>query len=337
MDHLLLRALGAQRDRPLEDLSRGRKLATFALLCAASLIAACGGGDDDTGASTGLPSVGGGGSLVYAVPALPATLDPLAARDRTAQVVSRQVYEPLVGPLSGPYGATSERPGLALSAEPSPYASVWTLTLRRDVRFQDGTPFNATAVLANSRRWTTLPKGRSLLPGLFAVDAPRPDQVRFLLDAPDPGLARRLASPRLGIVSPQAFEPPRGARARFRSDVSGSGTGPFELAAVTATEIELSRNAAWWGSPAGLGPALDGVVFLAEPLGDRRLRLLDTGEAQVADPLGRAALAAVAADPLLATAGGPGQGIGLEGSVRGLDSARAVPLLSRVWLTEIGG
>jgi len=161
--------------------------------------------------------------------------------------------------------------------------------------------------------------------------------VRFLLDASDPDLARRLASPRLGIVSPQALDPPRGARARFRSDVSGSGTGPFELAAVTATEIELSRNATWWGSPAGLGPALDGVVFRAEPLEDRRLRLLGAGAVQVADPLGRAALAAVAADPLLATAGGPAQGIGLEGSVRGLDSARAVPLLSRVWLTEISG
>jgi peptide/nickel transport system substrate-binding protein len=313
------------------------KEGAIVLAALALLIAGCGGGDDDTGASAGLPSVGGGGALAYAVPALPATLDPLAARDHTAQVVSRQVFEPLVGPLSGPYGATSVRPGLALSAEPSPDASIWTLTLRRDVRFQDGTPFNATAVLANSRRWTTLAKGRGLLPGVFAVDAPRPDQVRFLLDAPDPGLARRLASPRLGIVSPQALDPPRGARARFRSDVSGSGTGPFELAAVTATGIELSRNPTWWGSPAGLGPALDRVFFRAEPVEDRRLRLLEAGAVQVADPLGRAALGAVAADPLLATAGGPARGIGLEGSVRGLDSARAVPLLSRVWLTEISG
>ncbi|MGH2983851.1 MAG: hypothetical protein ACRDK5_06320, partial [Solirubrobacterales bacterium] len=86
-----------------------------------------------------------------------------------------------------------------------------------------------------------------------------------------------------------------------------------------------------------LGPALDGVAFLAEPLPGRRLRLLEAGEVQVADPLGPAALAAVAEDPLLAIVGGPEQGIGLEGSVRGLDSARAVPLLSRVWLTEISG
>lgn len=335
MDHLLLRALGAQRDRPPEDLSRAPKLAALALLSVALLLAGCGGGDDGDGASTGLPPAGGGGTLVYAVPALPATLDPLAASDRTAQTIARQVYEPLVARLTGPYGATTVRPGLALSAEPSPDRSVWILTLRRDVRFQDGTPFNATAVLANSRRWTTLPKGRALLPGLFAVDAPRPDQVRFLLDGPDPDLPSRLASPRLGIVSPAGLEPQGGANSRLRT-TEESGTGPFELGAVSDTRIELSRSASWWGSSVGLGPALDGAAFLAEPDEDRRLALLDGGAIEVADPLGPAGLATVAEDPLLSAIGGPTLGIGLEDSVRGIDSARAVPLLSRVWLTDIG-
>jgi len=306
------------------------------LITLALLLAGCGGGDGDGGTASGLPSAGGGGTLVYAVPALPATLDPLAAGDRIAQTISRQVYEPLVARFTGPYGATTVRPGLALSAEPSPDRSVWTLTLRRDVRFQDGTPFNATAVLTNSRRWTTLPKGRALLPGLFAVDAPRPDQVRFLLDRPDPELPSRLASPRLGIVAPQALEPQGGANSRLRT-TAGSGSGPFELGAVSDNRIELSRNAAWWGSPMGLGPALDGVAFLAEPEEGRRLALLEGGTIEVADPLGPAALRAVARDPLLSAVGGPAVGIGLEGSVRGIDSARAVPLLSRVWLTEIGG
>ena len=160
--------------------------------------------------------------------------------------------------------------------------------------------------------------------------------MRFLLDAPDRSLASRLASPRLGIVSPQALEPQGGANSRLRT-TEGAGSGPFAFGAVSATRIELSRNAAWWGSPSGLGPALDGVVFLAEPLPGRRLALLEGGAIQVADALGPAALAAVAEDPLLTALGGPALGIGLEGSVRGLDSAHAVPLLSRVWLTEISG
>jgi peptide/nickel transport system substrate-binding protein len=335
VDHLLLGALGAQRDRPPEDLSRGRNPAALALTLAL-LLAGCGGDDDDEGGSAGLRLAGGGGNLSYALSAPPATLDPLAASDRTSQTVSRQVYEPLVARLVGPYDSPTVEPGLALSAEPSANSSVWTLTLRTGVRFQDGTPFNAGAVLANSRRWTTLPKGRGLLPGLFAVDAPRPDQVRFLLDAPDPDLASRLASPRLGIVSPRALEPQAGARARIRT-TEGAGTGPFELGTVSDTGIELSRNGAWWGSPLGLGPSLDDVAFVVEPMPERRLALLEGGAVQVADALGPAELAAVAGDPLLSAIGGPRLGIGVERSVRGLDSARAVPVLSGVWLTDISG
>ena len=38
-------------------------------------------------------------------------------------------------------------------------------------------------------------------------------------------------------------------------------------------------------------------------------------------------LRAAGSDPLLDTVGGPVSGIGLEGSVRGIDSARAIPVL----------
>jgi peptide/nickel transport system substrate-binding protein len=227
--------------------------------------------------------------------------------------------------------------GLALAAEPSSGGTVWTLSLRRDVRFQDGTPFNAAAVLANSRRWATVRAGQGLLPAVFAVDAPRPDQVRFLLDRPDPELPRRLSSPRLGIVSPQALAPPGREGSSFRSTASGSGTGPFEPSTLSPARIELVRNPAWWGSQLELGPALDGVDFLAAPAPEQRLSLLRSNGAQVADPLGAAELAVAAQDPLLETVGGPRAGIGLAGSVRGLGSARGIPLLSRVWLTEIGG
>jgi peptide/nickel transport system substrate-binding protein len=213
---------------------------------------------------------------------------------------------------------------------------VWSLTLRPDVSFQDGTPFNAAAVLANARRWSTVRAGRRLLPGLFAVDAPRPDQVRFLLDRPDKTLARRLASPRLGIVSPRALAPSGGERSEYQTGAEGSGTGPFELASVATGRVELTRNAAWWGTNLQLGPALDGVVFVGMPAAEGA-QLLAEGSVQVADPLGAAELSAVSQDPLLTTLGGPDQGIGLERSVRGIDSARALPILSHAWLTSISG
>jgi glutathione transport system substrate-binding protein len=268
---------------------------------------------------------------------VPKTLDPLAATGHADQTVTRQVYEPLIESLSGPYGETQLHPGLALTAKPSPDRTVWALTLRPNVRFQDGTPFNAVAVLANTRRWSSLPAGRSLLPHLFAVDAPRPDEVRFLLDSPVRDLPRRLASPQLGIVSPTALVPQSGEDSRFRSGLPTSGTGPFQASPGEPGRLELSRYTAWWGSPLGLGPALDSVSFQRAGTSATRLRLLQNGTAQVADPLDRVGLQAAATDPLLDTVGGPASGIGLEGSVRGIDSARAVPLLSRVWLTDLTG
>jgi peptide/nickel transport system substrate-binding protein len=313
------------------------RAATLAALAVTALAGCGGGGDSGTQHGSQLPPAGGNGNLSYALPSLPTTLDPLAARIRVAQTATRQVYEPLIERLTGPYGQTAAQPGLALSARPSRDRRTWTVTLRSGVRFQDGTPFNAAAVLANSRRWQSDPRGRALLPHLFAVDAPRPDEVRFLLDQPVRDLPARLASPRLGIVCPCALEPQTGRHAHFLPDVRGSGTGAFQPGSGGPARLELSRFAGWWGSPRGLGPAIDGVTFFLAPLPDQRLRMLTEGTVQVADPLDRAGLQAANADPLLDTVGGPRSGIGVEGSVRGISSARSVPALTSVWLTRLTG
>ena len=314
-----------------------RGAATLAV-CALVALAGCGGdGDDGSRVGDKLPAAGGGGELAYALPSLPSTLDPLDADDRASITVVRQLFEPLIERLSGPYGGTAPQPGLALSARPSRDRTTWTVALRPGVRFQDGTPFNAAAVLANSRRWHDDPVGSRLLPELFAVDAPRPDEVRFLLDEPVPDLMKRLADPRLGIVSPRALEPESGRGARFVESARGAGTGPFEPGPTGEGKLVLSRFQGWWGSPIGLGPALDQVTLMAAPQPAQRLRMLEDGTVQVADPLPRAGLKAADADPLLATRGGPLEGIGLEGSVRGIASARSVPVLSSVWLTRLRG
>jgi ABC-type transport system substrate-binding protein len=214
---------------------------------------------------------------------------------------------------------------------------VWTLTLRPSVRFQDGTRFNAAAVLANARRWSSVRAARGLVPHLFAVDAPRPDEVRFLLDAPVADLPARLASPRLGIVSPGSLEPQGGTGSHFRDQALGAGTGPFQAATRASGRLELSRYAGWWGSAVGLGPALDAVRFLPRTSSGARLGLLLGGSAQVADPLDAADLRRAEDEPLLEGIGGPAAGLGIEGSVRGIDSARGIPRLSAVWLTDVGG
>jgi ABC-type transport system substrate-binding protein len=272
--------------------------------------------------------------LAYALPAAPETLDPLAASLRSAQLVSRQIHEPLVSRLHGPYGATARRPGLAISWKPSRDRTIWTFRLRPRVRFQDGTPFNAAAVLANARRWISLPAGQRIVPELFAVDAPRPEEVRFVLRTPVPDLPRRLDQPRLGLVSPEAIRPRSGEQGRFL-DNGDTGTGPYKRTRSDLSDQYLGRHASWWGSSEGLGPALDGIDFRFVADQERRVDLLRGGEVQVADGLGKAQLAAVASNPLLAAVREPGGGVGLQRSVRGIESATAVESLSEVWLTTV--
>jgi ABC-type transport system substrate-binding protein len=257
----------------------------------------------------------------------------LLTRTQAGQIVCRQIYEPLVAQLAGPFEDARRVPGLALSIRPSGDRTIWRLRLRPGVRFQDGTPLNASAVLANAERWSATAEGQGLLPQLFEADAPRPDLVRFFLAAPDPRFDERLSSPRLGIVSPRVLG--AGDRAELASGVN-SGTGAFELRERDRSRLLLARNSAWWGSGRGLGPALDQVEFRIVPDADERIELLNGAEAQVASGLPAFAVQEASGDPLLTTLPADDGGIAMERSVRGIDSAREIPSLSGVWLTTIG-
>ncbi len=301
-----------------------------ALLGAVLTLAGCGGDDSAPATSTDAPPAGGGGVLRYAMPELPDNLDPLAATTPAAKLVSRQVNEPLVSRLRGPYRGSAIPAGLALSLRPSADATVWIARLRGGVRFHDGTPLNGGAVLANVRRWTSVPEGTRLLPTLFNADAPRPDLVRLLLRRPTPDLPRLLSSPRLGLVSPASLRPQSGVRARLSGD-RAPGTGPFEIERFGESPLNLGRNAAWWGTPLGLGPALDAVEFRAVADEPARTAELRAGESEVASDLSPASLAAIRTDPLLTVRPG---GLGLQRSVRGLPTANSISF-SGVWLTDI--
>jgi peptide/nickel transport system substrate-binding protein len=271
-----------------------------------------------------------GGTLEWALAAAPSQLDPLLATSRPDQLVTRQVHEPLTAELAGPFGDVRRVPGLALSAAASADQTIWRLRLRRGVRFQDGSPFNAAAVVANAERWRSSAEGKSLLPGLVASDAPRPDLVRFVLSRRDPNFDRDLAQSRLGIVAPRAL----GRSQRLRRNLE-SGTGPYEIRELGPRGALVARNTEWWGSRRSLdlGPALDQVEFPVVEDGDERLARLAAGRAQVASDLGPSQLRELRRDPLLTVVRGLG-GTGAERSVRGIEGS-GVPSLSGAWLTTI--
>jgi ABC-type transport system substrate-binding protein len=313
-----------------------RTALALALLSLTALGLGC--GDDEPAVPAVGPTAGsGGGSVVWALPDRPHTLDPLFARTPADRLAARQLHEPLVEELSGPFGDPRRVDGLALSATQTRDPTVWRLRLRPGVRFQDGTPFNAAAVLANAERWQAYPELSGVPPSPEAfVFAPKPDEVRFKLAVPDPNFDRVLASPSLGIVSPQALRRAGGGELGFRL-ATESGTGPFEPRERTPGSLLLARNALWWGSgrPA-LGPAIDQLNFVVVPQQEDRVSLLRAGEAQVATGFDQSGARDVKRDPLLTVVSTAGAAaIAAERSIRGIPAEEPVPALNGLWQTRI--
>jgi ABC-type transport system substrate-binding protein len=307
------------------------------LVVGALAVGAAGCGSDNAGS---IAAAGGEpqprGAMTVAIPSPPGELDPLIATAPVDRLVARQLYEPLVERLSGPYDDVRRLPGLGISVSPAEGGTLWRIRLRSGVRFQDGSRLDASAVVANAERWQTTAAGQALLPGLAAADAPRPDLVRLILDRPIADMPRRLASPRLAIVSPRELTIASGAGATLAS-ARGAGTGAFELRRGTGSSTVLARNTGWWGTSHGLGPAFDQVSLRVASSAAERVRLLRHGDVEVAWGLPAPVAAGLRRDPLLTGIPAPGGlSIGLERSVRGIESASPPPQLSGVWLTRIG-
>lgn len=312
-----------------------RAAALIAAACSLALAACSDSGDSGTPAQANGQDPGEGGTLTWAVPDPIREADPLTAISASERLVARQINEPLVERLSPPLGDGRRSPGLAREATSRHGDTEWDLEIRSGVRFQDGLRLSAGAVLINAERWRTTAEGRAALGDVTAVDAPRPGLVRFFLASPDSRFPDRLSNPRLGLVSPRALSPRSGTGAAVVR-TSATGTGAFELRERDTGSALLARNTAWWGTTAGLGPALEQIQFDYVALAGERLRLLDDGEAQAVSSLGSGEAEEAGRNPLLTVLpSGGGLSLGLERSVRGVDSGHEVPALSSAWLTDV--
>ena len=133
---------------------RSRSIRAAALLGAAALaLAGCADSDRDDASGSGDEGERGsaaGGTFVFAASSDPVSLDPAFASDGETFRVARQMFEGLVGTKPG---TADPAPLLATEWEASDDGLSYTFTLRDDVTFHDGEPFNAEAVCTNFDRW----------------------------------------------------------------------------------------------------------------------------------------------------------------------------------------
>lgn len=165
------------------------------------------------------------------------------------------------------------QPDLAERWTPSPDLKTWTFSLRKSVRFHDGTPMVAADVVAVFRRLldpaTAAPSASDF--GMVAsVDAKDDTTVAFHLSFPYGGFPELLSEQQVKIV-------PRGKVAQLTSQPVG--TGPFRFVSYTPGDrMVLTKNPDYF--EIGL-PKLDGVELLIIPEMSAKIASLDAGNLDI--------------------------------------------------------
>jgi peptide/nickel transport system substrate-binding protein len=168
------------------------------------------------------------------------------------------------------------QPSLALSWSSSDDFKTWTFKLRPDVKFHDGTPFNAAAVKFNFDRQKD-PKNACrcafYIANTLSVDAPDDLTVVYKLKDPAVNFPALLTRPDQNstIHSPTAIQAKGDDYNR-----NPVGTGPFVLKSWTAGDrMVTERNPNYWDKSK---PNLDRVVLRPLPDSQSRFASLKSGE-----------------------------------------------------------
>lgn len=183
-------------------------------------------------------------------------------------------------------GEGNVQPALALSWTSDAQARVWTVKLRPDVKFSNGAPLDAAAVVASLNYMIGKPQPVDLVPlefsdvaGARVID---PLTVEFTGKGPMPLFPR--AASVLFVVEPETWAKlgPQGFAG------APVGSGPFKVDRWGAAGITLSAHKESWRAPKA-----DGLEFLFQLEATARLQSLLAGRSDIVfgvDPSNRAAL-----------------------------------------------
>ncbi len=175
--------------------------------------------------------------------------------------INTQTTETLVDSRTGKIA-----PWLATEWSVSPDGLIWTFKLRPNVKFHDGTPLDADAVVFNYMRQIdekhpyylaeAITRGATLV-GVQKVEASGPLEVKFTRSRPAGGMLAQISVPWAGLLSPTAIQKlgPDYARQPI-------GTGPFIFEkGAKGAEASVTANPNYWGGK----PTLGRVVIRAIP------------------------------------------------------------------------
>ena len=227
-----------------------------------------------------------GGRLTIGQRAEPKTLNPVLASDAVSREVIRRVMADLIHINRG---SQQTEPALATSWKMSPDGRIFTLHLRRGIRFSDGQPLNADDVVFSYQLYLDenlhSPQRDLLVIGGKPMAVAKLDEYTVRFTLPQPYAAAERIFDSLAIMPKHILEKPyrEGHFAQMwglaAQDVVG--LGPFRVKQyVPGQRIVLERNPYYWKVDAKKQrlPYLDEITFLFVGTEDAQLIRFQAGE-----------------------------------------------------------
>ena len=196
--------------------------------------------------------------------------------------IMRSIYDPLTDQTAeGTY-----EPFLAESIESNDDFTVWTMTLRPDVTFHNGTPLTAQTIADMFPIQLAGAAGQSGITGanLEGVTAIDDLTVEYTLSAPNVAFPGALATAPVGFV----FDPAAAAADPVGYSTAPIGTGPFVISNRDQdNETIVERNPDYWytDTEGNQLPFLDSISFRPIPDEGTRLDALLSGTTNAAQSL----------------------------------------------------
>lgn len=166
-------------------------------------------------------------------------------------------------------------PNLAEAIDPGPGFMSWTIKVRPDVRFHDGTPFDAAALKKNLDDARASGLTAQAFTTIDAVEVTGPDVVSVMMTEAWATFPATLASQAGFMAAPSMLDDPKG------NDAIPVGTGPFSVVErVRDNSLKTKRNPDYWRTDANGEklPYLDAIEFQIVPDGSSRNSALAAGD-----------------------------------------------------------
>ena len=259
-------------------MGRNRVTSVFTALVATLMLAfGAIGAAGATTAHTAAPKIHNGGHLTEVNVQASGTwvgMDPFLPNIPPATAAMFPVWDPLFN--LNPVTNAIEYTGLATNSKVSGGGLVITITLRRGVKFQDGTAFTASSVVWNLERYmnpAVNSECTAYLTVVSSVVATSAYTVTINLNSRDAGIIPLLATQQCALmVSPTAYQ---SEGSNFTNDPVG--TGPYKF--LSGTPGSVSNFVPWTGYWGGK-PHFSEVTLEAVTSDANALSALQSGSAQ---------------------------------------------------------